>query len=247
MSRSGYYKWVKRQERPSQKQLEDEQLKKKIKECHEEGKGIYGYRRVQVWLKRKYKLDINHKRVQRLMREMGIRAVIRKKRPYYGKKEPYVISGNHLNRDFRASKPNEKWVTDITYLIFNGQKLYLSAIKDLYNNEIVAYHISERDDTKLVIDTLKKAIKKRNVNGLLHSDQGFQYTSRPYNNLLKRYNIKASMSRKGNCLDNACMENFFSHFKAECFHLYSFRTAEEVKDAVHKYIRFYNHQRFQKK
>ena len=119
------------------------------------------------------------------------------------------------------------------YLIFNGQKLYLSAIKDLYNNEIVAYHISSRNDIKLVLDTLKKAIKKRNVNGLLlHSDQGFQYTSRQYNNLLKRYNIKASMSRKGNCLDNACMENFFSHFKAECFHLYSFRTAQEVKDAV---------------
>lgn len=248
VSRSGYYKWVKRQGQPSQKQLEDERLKKKIKECHEELKGIYGYRRVKVWLKRTYKLNINHKRVQRLMREMGICAVIRKKRPYYGKKEPYVISDNHLNREFHASKPNEKWVTDITYLIFNGQKLYLSAIKDLYNNEIVAYHISSRNDIKLVLDTLKKAIKKRNVNGLLlHSDQGFQYTSRQYNNLLKRYNIKASMSRKGNCLDNACMENFFSHFKAECFNLYSFRTAEEVKDAVHKYIRFYNHQRFQKK
>ncbi|MDE8563661.1 DDE-type integrase/transposase/recombinase [Anoxybacillus rupiensis] len=102
----------------------------------------------------------NHKRVQRLMREMGIRTVIRKKRPYYGKKEPYVISDNHLNRDFHASKPNENWVTDMTYLIFNGPKLYLSAIKDLYNNEIVAYHISQRNDIKLVIDTLKKAIKK---------------------------------------------------------------------------------------
>jgi len=248
VSRSGYYKWGKRQKHPSQKQLEDEQLKIKIEECHKKRKGIYGYRRVKVWLKRKYKLNINHKRVQRLMREMGICAVIRKKRPYYGKKEPYVISDNHLNREFHASKPNEKWVTDSTYLIFNGQKLYLSAIKDLYNNEIVAYHIRPRNDIQLVLDILKKAIKKRNVNGLLlHSDQGFQYTSRQYNNLLKRYNIKASMSRKGNCLDNACMENFFSHFKAECFHLYSFRTAEEVKDAVHQYIRFYNHQRFQKK
>ncbi|WP_094245389.1 IS3 family transposase [Aeribacillus pallidus] len=162
VSRSGYYKWVKRQERPSQKHLEDEQLKEKIKQCHEEVKGIYGYRRVTVWLKRKHKRDINHKRVQRLMREMGIQAVIRKKRPYYGKKEPYVISDNHLNRDFHVSKPNKKWVTDITYLIFNGQKLYLSAIKDLYNNEIVAYRISQRNDIKLIIDTLKKAIKKRN-------------------------------------------------------------------------------------
>jgi putative transposase len=182
------------------------------------------------------------------MKEMGIQAVIRKKRPYYGKKEAYVISNNHLNRNFQASRPNEKWVTDITYLIFKGQKLYLSAIKDLYNNEIVAYHISRRNDLKLVIDTLRKARKKRDVQGvLLHSDQGFQYTSRQYNNLLTKYKMKASMSRKGNCWDNACMENFFSHFKSECFHLYSFRTADEVQCAVQRYIRFYNHQRFQKK
>ncbi|GAA0414928.1 hypothetical protein GCM10008934_02240 [Virgibacillus salarius] len=248
VSKSGYYKWIKRQETPSEKQLEDEEIKKKIMECHKKYKGIYGYRRIQIWLRKIYGLLINHKRVQRLMREMTIQAVIRKKKPYYGKKEAYVISDNHLNRDFVASKPNEKWVTDITYLIFNGQKLYLSAIKDLYNSEIVAYHVSRRNDLKLVMDTLKKAKKKRNVKGvLLHSDQGFQYTSRQYNNLLKKYQMKASMSRKGNCWDNACMENFFSHFKSECFNLYSFRTGEEVRNAVNKYIRFYNHQRFQKK
>jgi transposase InsO family protein len=248
VSKSGYYKWIKRQESPSEKQIEDEIIKKKIMECHLKLKGIYGYRRVQVWLKLTYGLHLNHKRVQRLMNELGIQAVIRKKRPYYGKKEAYVISDNHLNRDFQASKPNEKWVTDITYLIFNGQKLYLSVIIDLYNNEVVAYQISRRNDLKLVIDTLKKAKKKRNVKGvLLHSDQGFQYTSRKYNQLLEKYQMKASMSRKGNCWDNACMENFFSHFKSECFHLYTFRTAEEVKFAVQRYIRFYNHQRFQKK
>jgi transposase InsO family protein len=248
VSKSGYYKWLKRQESPTEKQLDDEKIKKKIMVCHEKLKGIYGYRRVQTWLEKTYGLHINHKRVQRLMNELGIQAVIRKKKPYYGKKEAYVVSENHLNRDFVASKPNEKWVTDITYLIFNGQKLFLSAIKDLYNNEIVAYQISRRNDLKLVIDTLKKAKKKRNVKGiLLHSDQGFQYTSRQYNNLLKKYQMKASMSRKGNCWDNACMENFFSHFKSECFYLYSFKTAEEVRDAVKKYIRFYNHQRFQKK
>lgn len=248
VSTSGYYKWVKRQNSPSEKQLEDEGLKHNIKKCHEKVNGIYGYRRVKVWLERTYEQTINHKRVQRLMKEMGIKAVIRKKRPYYGKKETYVVSKNHLNRDFDTSKPNKKWVTDITYLIFNGQKLYLSAIKDLYNNEIVAYQMSRRNDLKLVIDTVKKARKKRNVNGiLLHSDQGHQYTSRQYNNLLKRYKIKTSMSRRGNCWDNACMENFFSHFKAECFHLCSFCTAEEVKLAVKRYIQFYNHQRFQEK
>ncbi|PIE91829.1 DDE-type integrase/transposase/recombinase [Bacillus fungorum] len=119
-----------------------------------------------------------------------------------------MISDNYLNRDFQASKPNEKWVTDITYFIFNGQGLYLSAIKDLYNNEI-----SRRNDLKLVLDTLKKERKKRNVKGLLlHGNQGFQYTSRQYNQLLKKYQMKASMSRKGNCWGNACIENFFSHF-----------------------------------
>lgn len=248
VSRSGYYKWVKRQSFPSEKQLNDKELKKKIMECHEKLKGIYGYRRVKIWLEKTYGLHLNHKRIQRLRREMGIKAVIRKKKPYYGKKEAYVVSDNHLNRNFHASQPNEKWVTDITYLIFNGRRLYLSAIKDLFNNEIVAYHVSQRNDLKLVIDTVKKAKKKRNVEGvLLHSDQGFQYTSRQYNNLLKRYKMKASMSRKGNCWDNACMENFFSHFKSECFYLYTFQTVEEVKDAVDKYIHFYNYQRFQRK
>lgn len=248
VSRAGYYKWVKQQVSPSEKQIENNEIKKKIMECHDKLKGIYGYRRIKVWLNKTYGIQLNHKRVQRLMRELGLKAVIRKRKPYYGKKEAYVLSDNHLNRNFHASRLNEKWVTDITYLIFNGQKLYLSAIKDLYNNEIVAYHVSRRNDLKLVMDTLKKAKKKRNVEGiLLHSDQGYQYTSRQYNNLLKKYKMKASMSRKGNCWDNACMENFFSHFKTECFNLYSFRTSEEVKDAVKKYIRFYNNQRFQKK
>ncbi|MCP6684199.1 IS3 family transposase [Bacillus nakamurai] len=248
VSKSGYYKWLRRQTSPSEKQIEDESMKKNIMECHKKLRGIYGYRRIQIWLKKTYGLHMNHKRIQRLMNELGIRAVIRKKKPYYGKKEAYVTSDNHLNRDFAASRPNEKWVTDITYLMFNGQKLYLSAIKDLYNNEIVAYQISRRNDLKLVADTLKKAKKKRNVKGvLLHSDQGFQYTSRLYHNLIKKYQMKASMSRKGNCWDNACMENFFSHFKTECIYLYSFKTAEAVQDAVYKYIRFYNHQRFQKK
>jgi len=248
VSRSGYYKWLKRLTVPSEKQLDDEELKLKILECHRQLKGIYGYRRVRVWLKRTYKLQINHKRVQRLMRALGIQAVIRKKRPYYLRREVNVYSDNHLNRDFHASKPNEKWVTDITYLTFNGQRLYLSVIKDLYNNEIVSYHISRRNDLKLVIETLKKAKKKRNLKGvLLHSDQGHQYTSRHYSFLLAKYQMKSSMSRRGNCWDNACMENFFSHLKVECFYLETFKSSEAVKQSIKRYINFYNHQRFQKK
>ncbi|PHE88782.1 IS3 family transposase [Bacillus toyonensis] len=194
ITRSGYYRWIKRHAEPSKKQLADTKLKKKILECHKKLRGIYGYRRIQVWLKASYNLHLNHKRIQRLMSELGIKAVIRKKRPYYGKKEVYVISKNYLNRDFQALKPNEKWVTDITYLIFNGQRLYLSAIKDLYNNEIVAYETSRRNDLKLVLDTLKKAKKKRNVKGnLLHNDQWSQYTSHQYNQLLKKYQMEATV------------------------------------------------------
>jgi putative transposase len=248
VSISGYYKWHKRQSSPTEKDRENEEIKKYIISCHTKFKGIYGYRRIKTWINRTYKLRLNHKRIQRLMNQLGIRSVIRKKKPYYGKKEAFVVSDNHLNREFNASRPNEKWVTDITYLNYNGQKMYLSAIKDLFNGEIVAYHTSPRNDLNLVIETLKKAKKKRDVTGvLIHSDQGFQYTSHQYNKLIQKYKMKSSMSRKGNCWDNACIENFFSHFKSECFYLYSFRTAMEVKFAVQKYIQFYNHDRFQKK
>lgn len=248
VSSAGYYKWVKRQTILTEKQESDERIKSKLLEGYNKNKGIYGYRRMKIWLKKKYGIHINHKRVQRLMRDLGIKSVIRKKRPYYGKKEPYVLSENHLNREFQAEKANQKWVTDITCLIFNGQRLYLSVIMDLYNNEVIAYHVSSRNDLKLVIDTLKKARSKRDVKGvLLHSDQGYQYTSRQYNQLLTKYRIEASMSRKANCWDNACIESFFSHFKSECFRLYSFKSSKKVKDAVKKYMYFYNHQRFQKK
>jgi transposase InsO family protein len=248
VSRSGYYKWRNREDSPSHKQCEDRRMKQKIRECYQKFRGIYGYRRVQTWLKVVYGLHVNHKRIQRLMKELKLKAIIRKKRPYYRKREAFVLSSNHLNREFKASQPNQKWVTDITYLIFNGQSLYLSAIKDLYNNEIVAYKISSRNDLKLVMDTLEIAKKRRNVEGvLIHSDQGIQYTSRAYHRFLKANGMKVSMSRKGNCWDNACIESFFSHFKSECFYLYKFQTANEVKNAVHQYINFYNHERFQRK
>jgi transposase InsO family protein len=142
------------------------------------------------------------------MKELGIQAKIRKKKRYYGKKEAYVVGDNICF--FFATRPNQKWVTDVTYLIFGTQRLYLSAVYDLFNNEVVSFQISERNDLKLVIDTIQAAIRNRDVKGtLLHSDQGFQYTSRKYNQLLQKYNIQVSMSRKGNCLDNACIESFF--------------------------------------
>ncbi|MBB6672419.1 IS3 family transposase, partial [Cohnella nanjingensis] len=183
-------------------------------ECRKRTRRIYGYLRTRTWLEKFHGLKINHKRVYRLMKELGIRSVIRRKKPYFGTKEAYVISDNVLNREFQATRPLEKWVTDIAYLPFGQSFLYLSTIYDLYNNEVIAYKISTRNDIRLVLDTVKKAMRKRKTRGiLLHSDRGFQYTSKPYNQLLKRHGIQASMSRKGNCHDNACMELFRSSQK----------------------------------
>nr|WP_232786994.1 IS3 family transposase [Planococcus sp. MB-3u-03] len=250
VSRSGYYKWKRRRTNPSEKQRADQFIMSKILECEKDPdvNGNYGYPRVQTWLKRNYGLNINHKRVYRLMKKLGIQAKIRKKKwRHFGIKDQHTVSENQLNREFSSSKPNEKRATDITYLTFNGNRLYLSAVMDLYNNEIVAYQISGQNNLNLVLNTIKAAAKHRNAVGMLvHSDQGYQYTSKKYSNLLLHYDMKISMSRKGNCYDNACIESFFSHFKTECFYRKVFTEKSSVIDAVERYIWYYNHKRFQK-
>lgn len=174
------------------------------------------------------------------MKEMGIQSRIRRKRKFFGRREQVVVSDNKLNRDFTASHPREKWATDITFVIFNRRRLYLSVIYDLFNNEVIAYKISKRNDLALVMDTVKAALKIKEANRvILHSDQGYQYTSRKYNEFLKASNITVSMSRKGNCLDNACIESFFSHLKTECLYLNVFTKENEVKKAIQRYIYFY--------
>ncbi|WP_165350806.1 IS3 family transposase [Ectobacillus funiculus] len=247
VSRSGYYKWMIRQGRQTERQQENERVKELILQCQTRVKRVYGYYRVQAWLQHTQGLRVNHKRVYRLMKELNIQAVIRKKKRYFGKQqEQKVVSSNVMNREFTASRPNEKWTTDITYLMFNGKRLYLSVMYDLFNNEVITYQIGKQNNLKLVLDTVKEAIKKRKVDGtILHSDQGFQYTSRQYHELLKAHHLTPSMSRKGNCLDNACMENFFSHFKTEMMYLHDFQEEQEVIDATHQYIMFYNQERIQ--
>lgn len=251
VSRSGYYKWENRKSNPTKKMKEDQFIISKIMECEQDPdvNGSFGYPRVRTWLEKYYGLQINHKRVYRLMKQVGIQAKIRKKKwRYFGLKEQCVVSENRLNREFSANKPNEKWVTDITYLTFNRKRLFLSVIMDLYNNEVVAFQVSERNNLKLVIDTLNKATNKRNTQGtLIHSDQGYQFTSQKYNLLLQKRKMKVSMSRKGNCYDNACIESFFSHFKTECFYRYEFHEKEEVLRSVKRYMWYYNNKRFQKK
>lgn len=246
--RSSYYKWLNGIQNPSAKKLEEEEIKGKILECHRRFKGIYGYLRVRVWLQRTYDLNVNHKRVYRLMMALGIRSSIRRKKPYFGSKEAMVVSNNVLNREFSASSPNQKWVTDITFLPYNQKNLYLSAVLDIYNNEVIAYRIGKRNDLNLVLETIQKATYKRKVKKtLLHSDQGFQYTHKAYNRLLKQRKMIVSMSRRGNCWDNACIESFFGHLKSECFHLHTFESEEQLIQIVEEYIHFYNHERFQKK
>jgi transposase InsO family protein len=190
---------------------------------------------------------VNHKRVYRLMKELHIRSVIRKKRRYFGKTAS-VIHPNRLNRQFQTEQPNQCYVTDITYLPMNGRFYYLSAIQDLFHNEIVAWKVSTRNDLKLVMDIMEEKQRKRDMQGtLLHSDQGFQYTSRQYNQRLEKLGVTGSHSRKGNCLDNACIESFFSHLKTETLYFSQCRTEQELLQAVQDYIWFYNHERFQKR
>lgn len=243
--RSGFYKWLNRQERMETKDLEEDALKELIVEIHLKHK-MYGYPRIKEMLKERGFL-VNHKKVYRLMCELQIQAIIRKKRRSHTGK-PSRIFDNLLDRQFQNRTYNEAFVTDITYISTPDGFRYLSVIQDLYNNEIVAWKISKRNDLQLVLDTIALFIEKRNVYGsILHSDQGFQYTSHDYIKELSSLGIRGSHSRKGNCHDNACVESFFSHFKSECIYLNTFKTDEELEELIENYIYFYNYKRFQKK
>jgi transposase InsO family protein len=246
VSRSGYYKWLNRPLEGTAKQQADQQLIQWLQDGFRVFKGTYGYPRMTAWLRRQHGCVINHKRVYRLMKQANLQSLIRKKKRFHKPICEGNKADNVLNRVFHAERPNEKWVTDITYLPHHGKHLYLSTIKDLFSKEIVAYQISERNDLQLVLDTLEKAVKKEGVTDvLIHSDQGFQYTSHKYKNALQTYTMTRSMSRRGNCLDNACMENFFGHLKAECLYINHFSTKDELIHAVCSYIQFYNEERIQ--
>lgn len=246
VSRSGYYKWLHRSLKKTKKQQEDEQLLAWLKEGYQAVKGIYGYLRMTVWLRRTYGCIVNHKRVYRLMKQANLQSRIRRKKRFFQPICEGYKADNTLNREFTAQRLNEKWVTDITYLPYQHKFLYLSVIKDLYSKEIIAYQIRERNDLSLVLDTLHQAAEKEKVTGtLIHSDQGFQYTSRKYQYILQTYKMIGSMSRRGNCLDNSPMENFFSHLKAECFYGNRFDSKEQLVQHIQSYISFYNHERIQ--
>ncbi|WP_375143052.1 IS3 family transposase [Paenibacillus sp. D2_2] len=181
------------------------------------------------------------------MSELSIQSVIRRKRKQ-SNYTPSVVYPNRLKRQFHATAPQQKMVTDITYISDGKKFYYLSVIQDLFNNEIVAWNLSERNDVELVLDTVKEWAKKRDVSeAVLHSDQGFQYTSQAYNTQLEALGVKGSHSRKATCLDNACIESFFSHLKTEKLYIKQCRSGAEIQQAVEDYIYFYNYHRFQAK
>ena len=195
VSRSGYYKWLSRQGRPDK----DEPIAKLIMQCQEKVHKTYGYRRVKFWLLRETGLVINHKAVLRITRKYGLQAVPKRKRFRYYGLNTYHHYENLLHRDFRASRPNEKWVTDISYIPTGEGFLYLSVIKDLYDRSIVGYRYATQMPAKLVLDTIRDAVSNWPCGGnlILHSDNGFQYSSIPYYNLTKAYGITPSMSAIG--------------------------------------------------
>ena len=225
-----------------------DELKARIRAVYTEHRGLYGYRRVTAAIRRDGRL-VNHKAVQRLMSDMGMKSRVRPKkfRSYRG--ELGEAAPNSLNRDFTASQANQKWVTDVTEFSVAGKKLYLSPIMDLYNGEIVAYETSRRPDFSLVMNMLKKAARRcRGMDGpLLHSDQGWHYRMQLYRLALARYGMKQSMSRKGNCFDNAAMESFFATLKAEYFYLSVFADVEQLDAGLKSYIDYYNQRRIKSK
>ena len=243
VSRSGYYDYVKRMDIPAR----DLPLAEKIKECQEQCGKTYGYRRVHIWLERKG-IYHNPKTILRVMQKYGLLSVIRRKK--YRNYGDYLHKyPNLLNRDFSAVRPNQKWVTDISYIHTKQGVLYLSVIRDLYDNSIVAYKTGTEQNINLVLSTIREAKKKEKVTAelQLHSDQGFQYTSTAYFKLTKEYNITPSMSRRGNPYDNALAENFFSILKTECIYRVKLQTYEEARLLIGEYIHFYNNQRIQLK
>ena len=246
VSRSGYYDYVKRQRLPDR----DTNVAEWIRQCQQESRKTYGYRRVWLWLRAK-NIHRNPKTILRIMQKYGLLSEIRRRRKWVQMGQQLHKYENLLNRQFSADRPNHKWVTDISYIHTGQGVLYLSMIRDLYDNSIVAYKTASQQTVNLVLDTIRLAMKKEKnrvaAELQLHSDQGFQYTSQGYFNLTQSYGITPSMSRRGNCYDNAMAENFFSILKTECIYRLKPKTLDEARMLIDDYIYFYNNQRIQLK
>ena len=222
LPRATFYYHLKRMENLDKYQ----EVKEEIKTIYHENKGRYGYRRITAELHNRG-FHLNHKTIQRLMKQLGLICRVRAKKYRSYKGEVGKIAPNLLQRDFYAEKPNQKWVTDVTEFSLFGQKLYLSALLDLHSSYLISY----TNGTGLI----------------LHSDQGWQYQNKYYRQMLKQKGIRQSMSRKGNCLDNAVMENFFGLLKSELLYLQQFQSMEHFKQELVEYLDYYNNHRIKAK
>ena len=246
VSRSGYYDFVHRLGKPEK----DFELAERIRQYQKKSHGTYGYRRMHLALAAQG-FAFNPKTVLRVMKKYNLLSEIRRRRRWVNMGQQLHRYENLLNRQFQSDRPNHKWVTDISYIHTTQGILYLSMIRDLYDNSIVAYKTGTEQTINLVLDTIHLAMrkeKKRVAAELqLHSDQGFQYTSQAYFKLTQKYGITPSMSRRGNCYDNAMAENFFSILKTECIYRHKPDTFKEANELIDRYIHFYNHERIQLK
>jgi putative transposase len=224
------------------------EVKQTIKDVYKRHKGRYGYRRITSAVRRMGN-QINHKTVQRLMGVLGLKSLVRPKKYRSFKGEVGQVAPNELQRQFKAEAANQKWVTDVTEFNVAGEKLYLSPVLDLYNGEIVAFEMNQRPVFELVSSMLKKALAKLGPEDkpMLHSDQGWQYRMPAYQRQLRERELVQSMSRKGNCHDNAAMESFFGVLKTEFFYLNKFDSVDALRDGLAEYIYYYNHDRIKLK
>lgn len=240
MARSTYYYHSKNFEHPDVYA----DVRVKIREIFKKHRQRYGYRRITDELRNEGTL-VNHKTVYKLMAQVGLKAKRKKKHYHSYKGEVGKIAPNVLGRDFKTDKPYKKWATDITQVNIHDNKIYLSPILDMYNGEIVSYDISDRPSLRMVLNTVERAVKKVDLKeGLvLHSDQGWHYQHKKYQKLLLDNHIIQSMSRKGNCLDNAMMENFFGIMKTELLYLQEWTSVDQFEKALRDYIHYYNYDR----
>ena len=244
ISRSTYYRYIKQ----LNKEDKYKATKEEIQSIFTENKGRYGYRRITQELRNRNYV-INHKTVQRLMKELKLKCRIKIKKWHPFKGTAGVTAANLLNRNFAAAGPNEKWVTDVTQFNLFGKTVYLSVIMDLYDGYVVTYNIGENHRISMITDTLENALKTipSGTNLILHSDQGLQYKHRYFQSMLKEKGIRQSMSRKGNCLDNAVIESFFGSLKSELLYIQDFESVEHFYKELEEYIDYYNNKRIKQK
>ena len=250
ITRAAYYKWLHR-DIPETEQ-ENEQIAQLIREYDDRFNHILGYRRMTLYINRLNNKHYSRNRIHRIMKVINIHSVIRRKRKKYQSSTPETTADNILNRDFFAEAPNRKWATDVTeFKWYEGpvvHKLYLSAILDLYDLSTVAWVVSRRNDNKLVLDTFALAIRNNpDAKPIFHSDRGFQYTSKIFQNKLREQGMTQSMSRVGHCIDNGPTENFWGIVKSEMYYRYTFTDEQSLREAIAEYMTFYSTERIQER